>query len=254
MIGFAAFFAKELREITRTWRIWVIPGMLVFFAVTSPVVALMTPKMLASLAGSQPGIEIKIPDPTGLDAYGQFIKNLSQLVTLALVIAGAGLVSAERSAGTAILVLTKPISRSAFVLAKLLAELLLLVTFTAMATAICLAVTRMLFPPLSLTPLVGAVGVWLVSAALLISVMTFCSVAFPSRGAAAGAGLGYLFASLLVSIWPPAVHYTFVGLSDRVSKVLGSNPVELGWPIATAVIAGIAFTAAAAWLFERQEL
>ncbi|MBM4188040.1 MAG: ABC transporter permease [Gemmatimonadetes bacterium] len=254
MSGFGAFFVKELREIARTWRIWVIPGMMLFFAVTSPIVALLTPTMLASLAGSQPGIEITIPDPTGADAYGQFIKNLSQLVTLALIIAGAGLVSAERSAGTAILVLTKPISRSAFVLAKLLAELLLLLVFAAIATMVCLAVTRLLFPPLAAAPLLGAVAVWLVSAALLVSVMTFCSVAFPSRGAAAGAGLGYLFATLLASIWPPAVRYSFVGLSDGIAKVLGSKPAELGWPLATAAIAAVAITAAAAWVFERQEL
>jgi hypothetical protein len=39
MTGFGAFLRKELIEIRRTWRLWVIPGMLVFLGVTSPIIA-----------------------------------------------------------------------------------------------------------------------------------------------------------------------------------------------------------------------
>jgi len=186
MSGFGAFLAKERLEIVRTWRIWVIPGMLVFFAVTSPIIALVTPALLGSLAGSEPGMVIQIPDPTALDAYGQFLKNLSQLVILAVVIAGAGTVSAERSSGTAILVLTKPVSRAAFVLAKLASHLGLLVVSTAVAALITLVVTRALFPPIPAMPLFGAVALWLVHAALLVSAMTFFSVVTPVDGGAEG--------------------------------------------------------------------
>ena len=34
MSGFSTFLAKEFTEIRKTWRIWVIPGMLLFFAIT----------------------------------------------------------------------------------------------------------------------------------------------------------------------------------------------------------------------------
>ncbi len=254
MTGFGAFLAKEFQEIRRTWRIWVIPGMLLFFAITSPIVALATPALVSSLAGSQPGLVIKIPDPTAADAYGQFIKNLSQLVTIAIVIAGAGLVSTERSSGTALLVLTKPISRSAFVLAKLVAEVLLLTACTALATVMCVIVTRLVFPPTAIGPFLGAVGLWLVSAMLLTAVMTLCSVLIPSRGGAAGAGLGYLFLGLLISIWPPAVRYSFVGLSDQVGKVLTSGPIAIGWPVGTAALAAVVAAVVAMRVFERQEL
>jgi len=252
--GFTAFLLKEFQEIRRTWRIWVIPGMLLFFAITSPLVALATPMLLSSLAGSQPGLVIQIPDPTAADAYGQFLKNLSQLVTIAIVIAGAGLVSTERSTGTALLVLTKPVSRTAFVTAKLVAELMLVVTFTSVGAVICLAVTRLVFPPAPIGPFLGAVALWLVSAILLTAVMTLCSVAVPSRGGAAGLGLGYLFLVLVISIWPPAVRWSFVGLSDAMGKTLTSQPVAIGWPVATAVAAAVVAAVAATKLFQRQEL
>jgi len=70
MTGFRAFLWKEFVEILRTWRIWVIPGMLVFFGVTSPIVAALTPALVRSMAASAPGVVIHIPPPTALDAYG----------------------------------------------------------------------------------------------------------------------------------------------------------------------------------------
>ncbi|MFN0178862.1 MAG: ABC transporter permease [Gemmatimonadales bacterium] len=254
MMGFGAFLGKEIQEIRRTWRIWVIPGMLLFFGITSPIVALVTPALVESLAGSQPGMVIQIPDPTGMDGYGQFLKNLSQLVTLAIIIAGAGLVSTERSSGTALLVLTKPISRAAFLLAKLVAELLLLAVSTVVATAVCLGVSRLVFPPVAAGPLFAAIGIWLVSAMLLVTVMLLCSVVFSSRGGAAGAGLGYSFLALLVSIWPPAVSYSFVGLGGAAAKALGSQPVGAGWPVGTALVAAVLIAAVATRVFDRQEL
>ena len=97
MSGFAAFFGKELLEIRRTWRLWVIPSMLLFFGITSPILALVTPSLLSSIAGALPGVVITVPTPTALDAGAQFLKSLSQLVIFALIIGGAGAISGERS-------------------------------------------------------------------------------------------------------------------------------------------------------------
>ena len=86
MTGFGAFLGKELTEIRRTWRLWVIPGMLVFFGITSPIIAALTPALVQSMATSQPGLVIRIPPPTARDAYVQFIKSLDQLVLIAIII------------------------------------------------------------------------------------------------------------------------------------------------------------------------
>ena len=59
-----------------------------------------------------------MPTPTYLDAYAQWAKNLTQIVLFAIIIIYGGLSRPERKSGTAILVLTKPVSRSAFVVAK----------------------------------------------------------------------------------------------------------------------------------------
>ncbi len=198
MTGFGAFLGKEFVEIRRTWRIWVIPGMLVFFGVTSPIIAALTPALVRSMAASQPGVVIHIPPPTALDAYGQFLKNLNQFVLIAVIIAGAGVVSGERSSGTAILALTKPLSRGAFVLAKIVSQIALLIAATAFGTAACLALTAVVFGVAHPARVATAMALWLLYASLLVVVMTFFSAAFRSRGAAAGAGLGFYFLSLLL--------------------------------------------------------
>jgi ABC-2 type transport system permease protein len=254
MTGLAAFLQKELTEIVRTWRIWVIPGMLVFFGITSPIIAALTPALVHSMASAQPGVMIRIPPPTALDAYGQFLKNLDQFILIAIVIAGAGAVSSERSSGTAILALTKPLSRSAFVMAKIVSHLLVLVAATALGTAVCLAVTAMIFSGGNAARLVTTVALWLLYASLFVVVMTLLSASLRSRGAAAGAGLAFYFLALLLSSWGPTARYAFFGLFPAMRDALLGQSLSLGWPLATAVLALAAGTVAAMRLFERQEL
>lgn len=254
MTGFGAFLRKELTEIRRTWRIWVIPGMLVFFGVTSPIIAVLTPALVQSMAASQPGVVIQIPPPTAFDASAQFIKNLHQFVLIAIVIAGAGVVSGERSSGTAILALTKPLSRGAFVGAKILSQIALLVMATALGTVACLTVTAVVFKGADGPRLVTAVALWLIFASLFVVVMTLFSAAFRSRGAAAGAGLGFYFLTLLLSSWRPLATYGFVGLWPALRDALMGEPLSIGWPIATAMVTMVVGAGVAVKIFERQEL
>jgi ABC-2 type transport system permease protein len=254
MTGFGAFLGKELTEIRRTWRLWVIPGMLVFFGIMSPILAAITPALVQSMAASQPGVVIRIPPPRALDAYAQFLKNLDQFVLLAVVITGAGAVSGERSSGTAILALTKPLSRGAFVMSKVLSQAMVLTAATALGTAVCLGVTAVVFDGGNGGRLVTTVGLWLLYASLFVVVMTLLSASLRSRGAAAGAGLAFYFLALLLSNWGPMARYTFFGLFPAMHDALMGQSLSLGWPLATAVAALGVGAVAAIRAFERQEL
>jgi ABC-2 type transport system permease protein len=254
MTGFIAFSKKEFSEIARTWRIWVIPGMLLFFGLTSPIIAALTPALVKSMASAQPGVVLQLPPPTALDAAAQFLKNLDQFILIAIVIAGAGAISGERASGTAILVLTKPLSRGAFVMAKIVSQIAVLVAATALGTVACLGMTAVAFHGAQPTGLVTAVSLWLLAASLLIVVMTLFSAAFRSRGAAAGAGLGFYFLTLLFSNWGPAAEYSFLGLQPAMRDALRGEALSLAWPAATAVAAIVGGAMAAVRIFERQEL
>lgn len=256
MTGFLAFLRKELLEIRRTWRLWVIPGLLLFVGVTSPIIAALTPALLRSMATRQPGVVIELPAPTALDAFAQFFKNLDQFVLLAVLISGAGAVSSERASGTAILMLTKPLSRGAFVTAKMASQFMLLLTSTLLGTAACLTVTAVAFSGVHPDRLMTAVALWLLYASLLIVVMTFFSAALRSRGAATGAGLAFYFLTLLVSNWPPAARYSFLGLLPAMGDALAGHreSLSLGWPVTTALAAIVIGGVGAVIVFRRQEL
>jgi ABC-2 type transport system permease protein len=207
-----------------------------------------------SMTASQPGVVIKLPSPTAIDAYAQFLKNLDQFVLIAVVITGAGVVSGERSSGTAILVLTKPLSRGAFVVAKILSQVALLVAATTLGTVACVGVTAVVFGAAHEARLVTVVALWLLYAVLLIVVMTLFSAAFRSRGAAAGAGLGFFFLTLLLSSWGPMARYSFLGLFPAMRDALMGEAMSLGWPVTTAMVAIVVGVVAAVRIFERQEL
>jgi ABC-2 type transport system permease protein len=117
MSGYAAFAGKEAREILRTCRIWVLPGILLLFALTGPVLAELTPQLLGAVGGDR-FKGLVLPTPTYHEVYGQWIKNLSGTAPFVLIIVYGSIISSERKSGTAVLVLTKPVSRTAFIIAK----------------------------------------------------------------------------------------------------------------------------------------
>ena len=63
--AFGTFLGKERRETVKTWRLWVLPGILVFLGLTSPVLTKLTPELLKATANSQPGVIIQVPAADG---------------------------------------------------------------------------------------------------------------------------------------------------------------------------------------------
>ncbi len=253
MRGAVRFLGKEFTEILRTWRIWVVPGLLLFFAVSSPVLALMTPALLESVTQGQSGVQIIIPDPTYVDAYAQWIKNLQQIVVFALLLTAGGMIAGERASGTAILVLTKPVSRAAFVLTKFVSNALLLVVFTILGGLACWGVTYATFGEAPVARLASSTGAWLAYALLLLALMTLFSSGLKSL-AAGGAGLGAFFLMSVLSLWGPAVRYSPAGLPAATGSLLMGEHVELAWPLASAVfVVCVTLVCAVVW-FRRQEI
>ncbi|MBA4370563.1 MAG: hypothetical protein C0418_03170 [Coriobacteriaceae bacterium] len=254
MSGFAAFLAKEFTEIRRTWRIWVVPGILIFVGLTSPVLAKLTPALIGSITAGQPGFVIEIPDPVPADAVAQWVKNLTQMVLIAEIVAAAGLVSGERRRGTTILVLTKPVSRDAFVLAKWVSEMALVTVATLVAAAGCYLVTLAVFGTAPLGLFVETTALWLVLAAFFDALVFALSVWTGSTAAAAGIGIGGYFLVSALTVWAPARAMTPAGLLVAVTAAPSGQgfPVTFALPVTLVLTAGLLLLAVA--LFRRQEL
>ncbi len=253
MSGFAAFAGKEAREILRTWRIWVLPGILLFFAMTGPVLAKLTPQLVGALAGDQ-FKGLLIPTPTYHDAYTQWIKNLSQIALFALIIIYASIISSERKSGTAVLVLTKPVSRTAFVIAKAAVHSAFLAVLVVAGTLLTWGVTAAVFGQAPGSALWSSSLVWLVFGVLFIALMTLLSVLIGSAAGAAGAGLGAYALVSIAAIWKPLGTYSPAALATMPSSLAAGKDVAVLWPVLTSLLLAAALFALASRAFRRSEL
>lgn len=253
MTGFTVFARKEALEILRTWRRWVLPGILVFFAVTGPPLARYTPQIVKAFAGSQLA-GFTVPEPTYLDSYAQWTKNLTQIALFALIIIYGGLVSAESRSGTAVLVLTKPVSRSAFVLVKTAVNAVFVTVLLVVGTALTWGLTAAFFGTAPASGLWGSALVWLVLAVQFIALMTVLSVVIGSAAGAAGAGLGVYVLLSIAAVWKPLASYSPAGLPTQATSLAAGTAAAPLWPVLTSVLLSAVLVAAAAVLFRRKEL
>ncbi len=254
MNGLGAFFAKELRETVRTWRIWVLPGFLLFAAIGAPVLTYFMPVLVERLGAAQAGLTIQVSEPSATDAYLEYLGNLSQLVLFAVLIAYGGIVSGEVRAGTASLALCKPLSRAAFVLAKWASQLLLAAVATAAATAVCITLTVALLGDGPAAKVPAAAGLWLAYAAVVLSALALFSVVLSSPAAASGAGVGVYAALVILGQFDRTSSVTPAGLLTAARALLEGGAAEWAAPLASAAAVVAGCLAAAVWRFSRREI
>lgn len=248
------FARKEALEIVRTWRIWVLPAIILFFAISAPLLARFTPEILGAVGGDQLG-GITLPPATYADAYAQWIKNLSQIFLFALIIIFGGIVSSETTSGTAILVLTKPMSRGSFVAVKAIIHTAFLAVIVALGTVVTWALTAAVFGQAPLEPLGSSSLVWLTLGVFYIALMTFLSVLIPSAAGAAGAGVGVFVLLAIGALWKPLSDYSPAGLAGHAAALAADAPVpDLLWPALVSIAASVVLVIAAALAFRRKEL
>lgn len=253
MSGLAVFAHKEAREILRTWRVWVLPGILLFFALTGPVVAKFTPQFVGAVAGDQ-FKGLVMPTPTYQDAYAQWIKNLSGIALFALIIIYGSIISSERRSGTAVLVLTKPVSRNAFIMAKAVVHSAFLAILVIAGSLITWGVTAAVFGQAPGSALWSASLVWLVFGVLFIALMILLSVLIDSAAGAAGAGLGAYALASIATIWKPLGTYSPVALMTVPRSLLAGKDAAVLWPVLTSLLLAVGLVTLAALAFRRTEL
>jgi ABC-2 type transport system permease protein len=251
--GLGPLLRKELLEAWRTRRMLVVAIVFTAFGIASPFLARYLPELIKGLAGGQ--VQIVIPPPTVGDAADQFLKNLGQAGILAAVLLAMGSVAVEKERGTAALVLSKPASRGAYLLAKMLGIAATLGVGLAVASAGGYAYTAFLFealPPFGWAAMTGLLLLMLV----VYAALTFLgSVLTRSSVAAAAIGVGGLLLVALVSALPTIGAYTPGGLSvPGKALALGTNPGLVIGPLLVnlGLFAGLFLLA---WVaFRRQEL
>jgi ABC-2 type transport system permease protein len=253
--GFRELLVKELLEAWRTYRLIVVALLFLALGVMAPVVTKYLPDIIRAFGPA--GFEVDLPTPGIADVLDQLLKNTVQFGALAAILLSMGSVATERERGTAAFVLAKPVTRTAFLAAKLVALGIQFAIAIGLATAGAWLYTALLFhrPPILPWVELGAL-VWL-STAVYASITFLGSVIARSSLGAAGIGFLGLIVLSLLSIVPNFTTWLPAGLSAVAKSVaLRETSPDLD-PVLTITIS-IAIAAAAIllawWRFRRAEL
>jgi ABC-2 type transport system permease protein len=254
--GFAVLLRKELAEAWQTRRLPVVAGLFIVIGMISPLTARYLREILQAALGDQ--LTIPIPAPTAVMAVEQLQKNLAQLGALAAIALAMGSVAGELDRGTAALVLAQPVTRAAFISAKLASLAIVLGISVGLAAISAWVYTGVLFEPLP-------VGGWLAMAALswlalcAWAALTFlASAATGSTTLAAGLGFVALVVISLGAIVPALDRLLPTGLTTPAivlaSGETGLNAGALVTAIAGTAVLIVACLGGAILAFRRREL
>lgn len=248
-MNFLVVLRKELLEQWRTYKLLIVAAVLVVFGLISPLLAKLTPELLKAIPNMPPGLALAIPAPTLTDAVSQYVKNMSQFGILLALLMSMGSVAQEKERGTAANMLTRPVSRETFLLAKFTA---LTITFAAsllLAALGCWYYTLLLFQALDWAPFLALNGLMLVVFLVYIAMTLLCSTLARNQAAAAGLAfgglvlLGGLGALPRIGDYLPGKLFSW-GMALLTSKADPAWPalwVSLGLILVMLLVAGIIF-------------
>ncbi len=245
--------SKEFLEQRRTYRLFILGAVLLVFGLLSPVAAKYTP-LIARIPGVPAGLAAIFPEPTLRDAVGQYVKNISQFGVLLVIIFTMGVIVQEKEHGTAAMLLTKPVRRSAMVLSKWIAGMGSLLVGLAVAAIGCALYTALLFQPLPLLGFLALNALIAVFLGVFLSVSLLASALARSQAVAAGIAFGGLVLLLVLAAIPrlgEVMPNQLLGWGE--SLVLGGNTTA--WSALAVSIGIIALSVLGACLrLEREEI
>jgi len=171
----------------------------------------------------------------------------------------------EKRSGTAAWVLSKPVSRIAFILAKLIANSTGIVVTMILAQGLIayLISTFMLGFSLSIFGFLAALGVHFVNILFYLALTLMLGTLFENTGPVIGISIAFLFVqNLSLSFFPALVRYVpwtlAMPANEATNPSISMNlmariPVPSFTPLYVALIAIAVFVGLALWIFQKQE-
>lgn len=211
-------------------------------------------------------VVLSSPEQAGGDGAMLFNILLGVGGSIGVCIIMQDVLAGERHAGTAAWVLSKPVSRAAFVVSKLIANVAGVAVTMVLAQGVIghLIMTLVAHLELPLAGFAAAMGVHLAHLLFYLTVTLMLGALFENRAAVIGIPLAFVFfQQWLPGLWAPLVKvipYTLTmplgndnASSITIALMTGLQPQTLV-PLIAALAASVVFVAVALWAFQRQEL
>lgn len=225
----------------------------IFFGILGPFTALIMPDLMAKLLPKN--LRPIIPEPTYIDSYTQYFKNINQLGLVILVFLFSSTLTQELAKGTLINLITKGLSKTSVIIAKF-GVLSFIWSFTYLAgSAVHYGYTLYYFNNKGLHKITAYLGSWLFGL-LLISLILLFSSLFKKNSAVLLGIFTAIVAFFLINFMRPIKDFSPLLLIQKQSDLLlGHFSLHRYQLLLLLVVALILMNLAAANLtFKRSEM
>lgn len=254
MRAYLAFTKKEILESWRTYKLLIIVMVFLFLGMLGPLTAKITPQLLELLMTE--GIQISVAEPTALDSWAQFFKNVSQMGFIIIAIIFSGMMANEYNKGTLINMLTKGLPRRIVILSKFTVATLIWTIGYLLCFGLSYAYTAYFWNTDGVLNLLMAVFFLWLFGLLFIATILLGGTIFKSSYGSLLFIAGFIGVLFTLNIIPGLKKFNPIALSqESMSLLMGSTDVrELVFPMVICIIMVIFFILIAIKIFNKKQI
>jgi ABC-2 type transport system permease protein len=235
MKAFAPLFKKEIIEQLKLYRLVIVLGVFLLFGLQGPLLIKYTPDLL-KMAGEEQMLAL-LPSPTAAQSLASYASYIGSFGALIAVLIAMGCIANELKSGTAVMTLSKPVSRIAFVSTKLLAMSLTFLISLIVASLVCFAYTVWLIQGSAVLPFVGLNLMLALFLIFCLAVTMLFSSLYKSSLAAGGIALGVIIIQGIISAIPVVGKYMPGKLLDWGNNLLIGSDKSYWWALGITIVA-----------------
>lgn len=237
MRAYWAFTKKEFMESAATYRLLILVCIFLLFGVMNPLIAKMTPQLVKEFMPA--GMKMALPEPSAVDSWMQFFKNVGQMGLAVLAILFSGMIAGEIQKGTLVLMVTKGLSRTTVLCSKFTVSVLLWTVSYVFCVGITYGYTVYFWNADEIQNLMPALlGVWLFGVLLLASDLLGSVLSKSSYTSLLFTG-GLVAVMFLVNILPKVQKYNPIRLVSEPTGLISGSPKLSGFYTAFAATGGM---------------
>lgn len=263
--GWLRGFDNLLDHEHRLWwggRKWLLQLLIWFLLINGSVAFLGIAAITSKDALKEAGAPEFTPESIYMMEIQAFFQFASLCTAVGAVISSQGAIIQEKQMGTAAWILSKPVSRSAFVLAKMIAQASAFLVLAEIVPTIVFCIETYLLAGIVPAPLdlLAGMGVWALLVLFYLTLTIMLGTFFNSRGAVLGIALGFMFAGFVIpNVWPD-VAMIFPWMLGQLALLLALGPNAPGpippsaiIPVIATILWMVIFVALALWGFRKEE-
>ncbi len=204
----------------RTSKFIVFPAIGIFFAILSPITAKYMHEILGALLGAE-GLDYIIPAVTVSDSYIQYIGYLFEIFLFVSIFVGVSIFMKEKNKGELPLVLSKPISRTSYLLSKLFTFLILIFGSLIVSGLVFSYYTYYLFDTIDIMIVLNITLLYFIYTIFILAVSMFTSMLMKSyAGASVVTFVMYILFSILGAFDKGILEYLPGRVTQRSAEII----------------------------------